>query len=143
MPTQNLAPTGLRLTKKNQLALLKRAREILSSPTRWTKGRLRERSYYGSREPQYCLLGALEQAVYDTGLAKESEKAFQSYTGEDGIYYDPIGYRLSPELGLQDFALKRHGLGAYQVNDELGYERTLALLDDFTATVEQRGTPSA
>ena len=62
-------PTGIRMTKRNKLRIVKRARKILSHPYNWTSGMLRKGSSYDEGGYRYCVLGACERAAYDLGLA--------------------------------------------------------------------------
>lgn len=134
------ASSGIPMTRNNKLTILQRAREILSVRSSWTQNRL-----YGvvNGVPQYCLLGAIEQAAYDTGLAQPLHP-FDSYSEEDEdgeiiLEREELGYRLGPDLRLEEYAIKQFGQAPVSVNDQQGYEKTLQLLDEYINVV--RGAP--
>jgi len=126
-------PTGIRMTKKNRLAILTRAREILSNPHNWAHGMLRKESHHPAPHFRYCALGAIEQAAYDLGLAEKGDQAFRGGGAA-------IGYKLGQEIGLEAYAVKTRGMQVPHVNDRMGYEPTLLLLDEFI-TETKRPTP--
>jgi hypothetical protein len=130
--------TGIRMTKKNRLAILTRAREILSNPYNWAVGQLRTRQYdaEGNASYRYCALGAIEQAAYDLGLAEKNDYAFRSST--HGV--PPLGYALGAEIGLEQFAYNTRRINVANVNDGMGYKPTLLLLDEFI-TETKKPTP--
>lgn len=124
-------PTGIRMTKRNKLRIVKRARKILSDPYSWTVGALRKKTNYGEGDPQwrYCALGACERAAYDLGLAEER-------TGSFGPGSEALGYQLSHELGLHQFSVERLKRSVPEVNDGIGYTTTVKLLDEFICETE-------
>ena len=125
-------PTGIRMTKKNRLAILTRAREILSNPYNWASGVLRKEGWdsKGNLSYRYCALGAVEQAAYDLGLAEEDYRAFRGGGAA-------MGYRLGNEIGLEEYAIKTRRMNVPNVNDTLGWEPTLLLLDEFIAETKK------
>lgn len=127
MAVKERPKTGIKMTKKNRLAILTRAREIISDRKRWTKGRLR-RKVRG--EYRYCLLGACEQAVYDLGLAEPGKDAFSE--PNVGIGYNiTFGYEIGDEVSIRDYSLRTKGISPDWVNDLFGHEGALDLLDGY------------
>lgn len=124
--------TDVPMTKENRLAILKEARKILSDEKAWTSGELMEISEDG--KPQYCVLGAVEQATYTLGLAKQGEGSFtgDDYENEDGIN----AYDLGRDLSLFDYSNRVFDRSPEDVNDALGYASAIALLDGYIAEVE-------
>lgn len=124
--------SGIPMTPENRLGILRRAREILSKRTRWTGCALRQGQ---GDEASYCVLGACEQAAYDLGLAEVGIYPFQS--DDDGN--EALGYRLGIDLSIDAYAREKYGIAdyrAYDVNDTLGYEAVMNLLDEYIAKCE-------
>lgn len=120
--------TKIKMTKKNRLAILRRAREIITDPKNWTQGRLRRRVKPG--DYRYCLLGACEQAAYDLELANpKDEKIFNEDEG--------LGYRLGRDLSLSTYSMETRKRSAHGVNDSDGHQGALSLLDDYIAEVRK------
>lgn len=122
--------SGIPMTPENRIGILKRAREILSSPVRWTKSSLQSD---GPQGPQYCVLGACEQAAYDLGLAERTHP----FRGEDDV--EALGYRLGNDLSLNSYARWKYRhvyFTAYDVNDTLGYDATIQMLDGYIEECE-------
>lgn len=133
MAVQEVSRTGIKMTKKNKLAIVRRAREIISDPKRWTKRRLR-RKVQG--EYRYCLLGACEQAVYDLGLAEPGEKAF----AESKLpFYDcsTFGYQIGLDVSIQKYSLHKEGMSADNINDIGGHKAALELLDGYITELKK------
>jgi hypothetical protein len=127
--------TVIPMTKENRLNILKRAREILSSPSRFATGRLRKE--FGGFE-RFCVLGACERAVYDLDLAKEGPTSFRRT--EVKREEPPVdAYQLGRDLSLHEFAVRNYSTTPDGVNDTFGYERTIEMLDSYIVEVE--GTP--
>ena len=120
--------TSVKMTKKNRLAILKAARKIISDPKRWTTGKLRRRI---KGEYKYCLLGAVEQATYDLGLAEPGPKAFVERESQG------LGYKLSGDLSLETYSFETRHASPYSVNDLTGREGALSLLDDYITEVQK------
>jgi len=119
------------LTKKeNRLAILRRAREILSSPLNWTTNDLRKKTPGGGY--QYCVLGALERAAYDLRLANEGPAAFAGSEESDNLN----GYKIGEAVSLYDYSYAEYDRKPYGVNDTLGYEETLKMLDGYIDKVQ-------
>lgn len=120
------------MTKKNRLAILTRAREILSEPKNWTRGALRrkKRDGYG-----YCVLGACEQAAYDLGLAEPQKTAFRTAQNRSDVF-EGIGYSLGHELSLQAFSRETRRDAVTTVNDYDGYKAIVQLLDEYILEVK-------
>lgn len=114
------------LGRNRRLEILRRAREILSVKDNWGTKKLRNLSYPGT--PKYCVLGALEQAAYDTGYAEQNSSAFGAYG---------LGYQLGKEMSLTKYARTKYGMAPWRVNDKRGYEVTLQMLDDYIVEVEE------
>jgi hypothetical protein len=112
-----------------RLAILKRAREILSVKERWGKTHLR-RNTGPNGAPQYCVLGACEQAFYDLGY-KHTPGVLPFTEDMQGL-----GYVLGKELSLSAYARERYGMAPWRVNDRLGYEKTVEMLDEYIEEVE-------
>lgn len=126
-----MASSGIRMARNTRLEILRRAREILSDPTRWTKQTLRR---FTDGEEQYCVAGALERAAYDLGYANETSQAFDN--GDvDGN--GPLGYLLSGEMSLSTFSEEKYEKPPWSVNDQRGYETTMELLDTYIVEVEE------
>lgn len=142
--------SGIPMTQENRLMILRRAREIISDVRNWNTGSLRIDVLEpdGTARPTYCVLGAIEQAAYDTQLATEQpDNSFDdSYWNENDPHSAPLGYLLGSDLSLDTFAGETYGYtertirglrSAFGVNDELGYETTLEMLDRYIVEVEQ------
>lgn len=118
------------IARNVRLGILRRAREILGVKDNWGKKYLRQFDKDGA--PRYCVLGAIEQAAYDTGyLELDESRAFSEITAKG------LGYRLGRELSLDIYAKERYGLTAWRVNDGRGYEETLRMLDAYIVEVEE------
>ena len=128
MATQTIGMTGIKMTKKNRLAILERARALIADKKRWTKGRLRRKT---SGVYQYCVLGACEQAAYDLGLAEPGATAFLERD------CGGLGYILGLDLSLQAYSRETRDLAAYEVNDAQGHEGALSLLDEYIGEVKK------
>lgn len=129
--TKKVSKTGIRMTKKNRVAILSRAREIISDKKNWTRRKLRRRE--GDRY-RYCLLGACEQAAYDLGLAEPGKMSFAERLADS---QDPFGYLLGVDISIQDFSLITTGKPAQAVNDQDGYEAAVKLVDDYIAELKK------
>ncbi len=108
-----------------KLSLLRRAREIISDRDRWTQQYLRTEK---DGKERFCVLGAIEKAAYDLGLAEPPDRPF------DGA--GSLGYQLGDDLSLETYAAERYECAAWSVNDSLGYETTLEMLDGYIGEVE-------
>lgn len=122
--------TGIKMTKKNRLAILKRARAIITPKSRWTKGRLRRKTSDG--EFKYCLLGACEQAAYELDLAEKPERGAFSEHSNRGL-----GYALGNDLSLWSYSREKYCAAPYTLNDTWGHEGALRLLDEYIDEVEK------
>lgn len=128
--------TGIKLTKKNRVAILARAREIISDKKRWTTKKLRRKR---GDQYQYCLLGACEQAAYDLGIIEPTGKAFREQI--KGTLTKPaeegLGYRLGMDLSLYEYSKETRQAAPFRVNDDYGHEAAVKLLDDYLAEVKK------
>lgn len=125
-------PTGIKMTKKNRLAILKGARKILSNKKNWTTRALRKRKPTADDGYGYCLLGACERAAYDLELVEPGKDAFKNGYEQVGL-----GYPIGRELSLYAFSVEKHRMSPDGVNDLKGYDATMALLDDYIKEVQK------
>lgn len=122
---------GIPMTKENRLNILTRAYEILSNPTNWTTRKLRTGSEeYGY---SYCMLGACEQAVYDLGLAVETEASFDKVPSEVPV----DAYNLGTGLSLEKYVRDRYGYGPVTINDADGYRTVMEAMHDYIEQVKE------
>lgn len=124
--------TGIKMTKKNRLAILKGAQKILSNERNWTTRALRRREPTADDGYGYCLLGACEKAAYDLGLAEPSGTAFRTGEKQAGL-----GYRLGLELSLTTYSRELHGTSPDGVNDHYGYNAVMELLAGYIMEVQE------
>lgn len=120
--------------KTKRLAVVRRARKILSDKDRWTKQRLRVKRR--NVEPRYCVLGAIEQATYELGYAEPTGRAFREDESRPNS-----GYMLGRQMSLSEFSKRKYGMLPFSVNDTLGWEAVLELLDDYESYLKE--TPAA
>lgn len=121
------------MTKNNRINIVQRAREILSDRKHWTSGKLRKQSISGGYDGfQYCLLGACELALYELGLSNKIGAGFGGAQNGEANTID--AYVLGRELGLADYSQQKfNDRTPDDVNDRLGYDKVLELLDGFLA----------
>lgn len=124
-----MSRTNIPMTKENKLGILTRAREIITDPDRWNRGRLKSRA-----GEQFCVLGACERAAYDLGLAIETSNSF-GRGPYDSVPVD--AYDLGRDLSLYRYSVDTYGSSPDWVNDNLGHEQTLEMLDRYIAVVER------
>ena len=117
------------IARNVKIEILRRAREILSVKDNWTTKHLRRFSPDGA--PQYCVLGAIEQASYDVGYATPNDASFVDGDQQRG------GYLLGSQLSLDTYARERFKRTPWAVNDSYGYEATMRMLDDYIVEVEE------
>lgn len=118
------------IARNVRLEILRRAREIIGVKENWTTKYLRKME---NGAPRYCVLGAIEQAAYDVGYIDPTKVGRKFADGNENTG----GYLLGKELSLNEFARERHGSAPWQVNDRLGYETTLKMLDDYIVEIEE------
>lgn len=118
--------TGIKMTKKNRLAILTRAREIISDPKRWTRGALRRKI---KGQYRYCLLGACEQAAYELGFAEPGKGAFGEYS-DDG-HEIGFAYALGGDVSIEEYARRTRHMSPHSVNDRKGHPGAVQLVDDY------------
>lgn len=124
--------SGIRMARNTRLGILRRAREILSDESHWTKGVLRKKQIGG--ETQYCVAGALEQAAYDLGYAEQQASSFDD---GDWLGQGPLGFLLSGEVSLNTYSSQTYGALPWSINDRNGYEKAVELLDGYIVEVEE------
>jgi hypothetical protein len=127
--------TQVKMTKKNRLAILQRARDLIADKKYWTHGRLR-RKIAGTQQYRYCLLGACEQAVYDLNLAEPNKKAFSEEIAEGGEELG-LGYLIGKDISLYAYSQETRRADPWNVNDREGHQGALDLLDGYIGEVKK------
>ncbi len=129
--------SGIAMARNVRLEILRRTREILSDKDNWTTSYLRYKDDHG--KARYCLVGAMERAAYDLGIAKEQE----GNSFDDSEWLDdgegPLGYRLANDISIDTYVSETYRgryEKAFNVNDAEGYEAAMQLLDSYIVEVE-------
>jgi hypothetical protein len=131
MATPKGVYSGISWTKKNKLAVLRRARKLITSPENWTTGKLRRKNRHEDHF-RYCVLGAIEKAVYDEGLAPEKAKSFADGASAPST----SGYKVGDEISLFKFTKARYDSAPDALNDRRGHEFVLEMLDGYIEEVK-------